>query len=131
MCGPSCACGDKCKGTAAGCCPCICQGCDGTACKCDKGKCFCDKDCCSKKCSCNRKLAMTAQFCDSNVFFVSQLTVSVVHRVDVVIHVRELLLDVVPVSVKDVMGLLASVTKTSVSVTRIAVQQSHETHLCY
>ena len=48
-CGPSCACGDVpvCKGKE-GCCPCICQGCDGSACKCEKGKCFCDKNCCAK-----------------------------------------------------------------------------------
>ena len=68
QCGPSCACGDKCKGTAAGCCPCICQGCDGSACKCEKGKCFCDKDCCAKKCSCNRKLIKIVWFYDVLLF---------------------------------------------------------------
>ena len=58
VCGASCACGDKCKGSGAGCCLCVCQGCDGSACKCEKDKCFCDKGCCASaaKCSCNREL---------------------------------------------------------------------------
>ena len=46
-----------------------------------------------------------------------------VHRVDVVTSVRELLLDVVPVSVKDAMDLLASVKKTNVSVISLAAQR--------
>ena len=38
-CGPSCGCGDQCKG---GCCPCV----YGSTCKCEKDKCFCDKTSC-------------------------------------------------------------------------------------
>ena len=42
-CGPSCGCGDQCKG---GCCPRVCQECDGSTCKCEKDKCVCDKTSC-------------------------------------------------------------------------------------
>ena len=47
-----------------------------------------------------------------------------VHHVLVVTSVRELLLDVVLVSVKDVMDLLASAKKANVSAIRIAVPRS-------
>jgi len=53
--------------------------------------------------------------------FIKQQIVSVVHHVPVVIHVREVLLDVAPVYAEDVMDLLASVKRTSVSVTSLAV----------
>ena len=42
------------------------------------------------------------------------------------ISVKEVLLDVVPVSLKDVMGQPASVKRTNVSVTRDAVLQNHK-----
>ena len=42
------------------------------------------------------------------------------------ISVKEVLLDVVPVSLKDVMDLLASVKRINVSVTRNAVLQNHK-----
>jgi len=48
QCGGSCTCDDTCKGSAAGCCVCVSQGCDGSTCKCKKDKCFCDKPCCVK-----------------------------------------------------------------------------------
>ena len=48
-CGPTCACGDQCKGNTVGCCMCTCQGCDAATCKCEKDKCFCDKACCATK----------------------------------------------------------------------------------
>ena len=48
-CGPSCTCGDKCKGSAAGCCcRCVCKMCDGSDCKCESDNCLCDKACCAK-----------------------------------------------------------------------------------
>ena len=42
------------------------------------------------------------------------------------ISVKEVLLDVVPVSLKDVMDLPASVKRINVSVTRNAVLQNHK-----
>ena len=53
-----------------------------------------------------------------------------VHHVDVVTSVRELLLDVVPVSAKDmmdVMDLLANVKKANVFATHLAAQSHRET----
>ena len=50
-CTPDCPCEGVCKGGENGCCPCVCQGCDGT-CKCvdkceDKSKCRCPSNCCT------------------------------------------------------------------------------------
>ena len=58
--------------------------------------------------------------------FVKQQTAAVVHLVPVGINVKETLLDVVPVSAKDVMDLLASVKRENASVTRHAVLQKHK-----
>ena len=55
------------------------------------------------------------------MIFIKQQIVNVVHHVPVVTHVREVLLDVVPVCAEDVMDLLASVKRTTVSVTSVAV----------
>ena len=56
-CGPDCKCPSDCGGS---CCPCTCQGCDGSSCNCGD-KCKCTKGCCAAaKCTkCSKSLLMS------------------------------------------------------------------------
>ena len=59
-CGPSCKCTSDCKGS---CCPCICQGCDGSPCKCgDKCKCHKASECCPKCTTCSKSFFNTNSY---------------------------------------------------------------------